>query len=184
MRPLTDADAKAPASLRPFLAPHKGEGGDIAAGRAAFDAIMQRVPAPQNIGFATDIIGGVSGIWCRPPNPTNRALFTCTAAGSSRARRMRIATSSARSRRERTLPPLSPTTDWPRSILSRPRSRTYSPRTRASSNADSEMSSLRAIPPAARSHSNYWRASCAIPNRCSRKVRYCCRPSPICRCLP
>jgi epsilon-lactone hydrolase len=75
MRPLTDADAKARASLRPFLAPHKGESGDIASSRAAFDAIMQRVPAAQNIEYATDTIGGVPGIWCRPPNPTNRTVL-------------------------------------------------------------------------------------------------------------
>jgi len=75
MRPLTDADAKARASLRPFLAPHKGEGGDVAAGRAAFDAIMRRVPAAQNIEYAPDTIGGVPGAWCRPPNPTNRTVL-------------------------------------------------------------------------------------------------------------
>lgn len=75
LRPLTEADAKARESLRPFLAPHKGQRGSVADGRAAFDAIMQRAPAAPNVEYAADTIGGILGIWCRPPNPTNRTVL-------------------------------------------------------------------------------------------------------------
>jgi acetyl esterase/lipase/ketosteroid isomerase-like protein len=75
MRPLTPADAKARASLRAFLAPHKGERHSIAAGRAAFDAIMLQTPAAEDIAYAADTIGGVPGIWCRPSKPTSRTVL-------------------------------------------------------------------------------------------------------------
>jgi acetyl esterase/lipase/ketosteroid isomerase-like protein len=75
MRPLTGADAKARASLRGVLAPHKGERGDVAARRAAFDAIMRQTPAAQNIVYTADTIGGVPGLWCRPSGPTGRTVL-------------------------------------------------------------------------------------------------------------
>jgi epsilon-lactone hydrolase len=75
MRPLTPADAKARASLRAILAPHKGERRSVAAGRAAFDAIMLQTPAAENIAYTADTIGGVPGIWCRPPDPTSRTVL-------------------------------------------------------------------------------------------------------------
>ena len=75
LRPLTDADAEVRASLRPFLAPHKGEQGDLVAARAAFDAIMLQTPAAQNIEYATDTIGGVPGVWCRPPAPGRHTIL-------------------------------------------------------------------------------------------------------------
>jgi monoterpene epsilon-lactone hydrolase len=75
MRPLSDADAKVRASLRPFLAPHKGERSDVATGRAAFDAIMLQTPATENIEYAADTIGSIPGVWCRPLNPTTRTVL-------------------------------------------------------------------------------------------------------------
>lgn len=75
LRPLTDADAKARASLRPFLAPHKGERTEVAAGRAAFDAIMLQTPAAQNVEYSADTIGGVLGVWCRPARSANRKVL-------------------------------------------------------------------------------------------------------------
>jgi hypothetical protein len=48
LRPLTPADAKARASLRPILSAHKGELRGTGA-RAAFDAIMQQKPRAENV---------------------------------------------------------------------------------------------------------------------------------------
>jgi epsilon-lactone hydrolase len=75
MRPLTAADAKARASLRAVLAPHKGELSGVTTARAAFDAIMLQTPAAQNIEYAADTIGGVPGVWCRPPSPGERMVL-------------------------------------------------------------------------------------------------------------
>jgi acetyl esterase/lipase len=75
MRPLSGADAKVRASLRPFLAPHKGQQGDLSDARAAFDAILLQTPPAQNIDYTTDTIGGIGGVWCRPPAATNRTIL-------------------------------------------------------------------------------------------------------------
>jgi epsilon-lactone hydrolase len=75
LRPLTDADAKARATLRPILAPRKGQRSDVAAARAAFDAIMLQTPVAQNVEYAAGTIGGIAGIWARPPTPANRTIL-------------------------------------------------------------------------------------------------------------
>jgi epsilon-lactone hydrolase len=74
VHPLTAADARARAGLRSVLAPHKGEVRGVAA-RPAFDAIMRQTPAANGIEYAPDTIGGVPGIWCRPSDPTDRAIL-------------------------------------------------------------------------------------------------------------
>jgi monoterpene epsilon-lactone hydrolase len=74
IRPLTAADATVRASLRAMLAPHKGELHGVAM-RPAFDAIMLRTPAADNVEYATDTIAGVPGVWCRPSNPTDRIVL-------------------------------------------------------------------------------------------------------------
>jgi len=58
-------DKAAMAALRPLVEPMKGKLQGIAA-RAPFDAIMERVVAPQGVTFEADTVGGIQGWWCRP----------------------------------------------------------------------------------------------------------------------
>lgn len=74
VHPLTPADAKARASVRAALAPHKGELRGVAA-RAPYDGFMLQTPAVGNITYASDAIGGVPGVWCRPANAANRTVL-------------------------------------------------------------------------------------------------------------
>jgi monoterpene epsilon-lactone hydrolase len=75
LRALTDVDAKARAALRPILAPHKGQDGEIAARRTAYDALMLQTPAAQDIEYAIDSINGIPGFWCRPPSKAERIIL-------------------------------------------------------------------------------------------------------------
>jgi epsilon-lactone hydrolase len=65
IHPASAKDAAAMAALRPMVEPLKGTLQGTAA-RAPFDAIMQRVIAPQGVTFEADTVGGVQGWWCRP----------------------------------------------------------------------------------------------------------------------
>ena len=63
--PITAEDKIAMAALRAMVEPLKGKLQGTAA-RQPFDAIMERVPAPEGVRFEADTVGGVSGWWCRP----------------------------------------------------------------------------------------------------------------------
>ncbi len=73
--PLTAQDAAVMAAIRAQVEPFKGKLQGIAA-REPFDAIMERVSAPEGVTYRPDTIGGVSGLWCRPSSPrTDEAIL-------------------------------------------------------------------------------------------------------------
>jgi len=43
--------------------------------RAAFDEIMARVPAPEDVSFAQGTVGGVPGWWCRPAHAARGSVI-------------------------------------------------------------------------------------------------------------
>ena len=53
------------AALRAAVEPLKGKLQGTAA-RRPFDAVMEQVPAPQDVIFEADTVGGILGWWCRP----------------------------------------------------------------------------------------------------------------------
>ena len=63
--PTTAEDKVAMAALRAMVEPLKGKLQGTAA-RPPFDAIMEHVPAPKDVSFEADTVGGISGWWCRP----------------------------------------------------------------------------------------------------------------------
>ena len=63
--PATAEDKVAMAALRAMVEPLKGTLQGTAA-RPPFDAIMEHVPAPKDVSFEADTVGGISGWWCRP----------------------------------------------------------------------------------------------------------------------
>jgi monoterpene epsilon-lactone hydrolase len=63
--PTTAEDKVAMAALRAMVEPLKGKLQGTA-GRPPFDAIMEHVPAPKDVSFEADTVGGISGWWCRP----------------------------------------------------------------------------------------------------------------------
>ena len=63
--PTTAEDKVAMAALRAMVEPLKGKLQGTAA-RPPFDAIMEHVPAPEDVSFEADTVGGISGWWCRP----------------------------------------------------------------------------------------------------------------------
>jgi epsilon-lactone hydrolase len=63
--PINTADKTAMASLRAIVEPSKGRLQGTAA-RVPFDAIMERVAAPEDVNFEAGIVGGTPGWWCRP----------------------------------------------------------------------------------------------------------------------
>ena len=65
--PLSAGDAVVMRTVRAAIEPHKGELQGVAA-RGPFDAIMERVPAPEGVTYEEDRVGGISGWWCRPKN--------------------------------------------------------------------------------------------------------------------
>src|SRR6266850_6857771 len=64
VHPLSQADSPAATALRAAVAPFKGKLGGTAA-RAPFDDVMERVPAPTDVTFEADTVGGLSGWWAR-----------------------------------------------------------------------------------------------------------------------
>ncbi len=64
--PLSQKDAVAVAALRTLVAVQKGKLQGTAA-RPAFDEIMGHVPAAAGVVYQPDTLGGVPGLWCRPP---------------------------------------------------------------------------------------------------------------------
>ena len=63
--PITTADKTAMAALRAIAEPNKGRLRGTAA-RLPFDAIMERVAAPEGVTFEAGTVGGVPGWWCKP----------------------------------------------------------------------------------------------------------------------
>jgi monoterpene epsilon-lactone hydrolase len=63
--PITAEDKVAMAALHAMVEPLRGKLQGIAA-RPPFDAIMERVAAPEGVHFEADTVGGISGWWCRP----------------------------------------------------------------------------------------------------------------------
>ena len=73
--PLTAQDASVMAALRAQVGPFKGKLQGTAA-REPFNAIMERVSAPDGVTFHPDTVGGISGLWCRPRQPrTGEAIL-------------------------------------------------------------------------------------------------------------
>jgi monoterpene epsilon-lactone hydrolase len=62
--PLTHEDSVAAATLRSVVAPMKGKV-EGTAGRGPFDAIMERVVAPEGVTFEAATVAGISGWWVR-----------------------------------------------------------------------------------------------------------------------
>ncbi len=65
IHPLTPEDAVGMSALRAVVEPNKGRMQGTGA-RGAFDAIMNRVSAPEGVTYRPDTVGGVQGWWCTP----------------------------------------------------------------------------------------------------------------------
>ena len=71
--PISAEDKTAIAAMRAVVEPNKGRLQGTAA-RVPFDAIMERVAAPEDVTFEADTVGGVPGWWCRPQAAQPRAV--------------------------------------------------------------------------------------------------------------
>jgi epsilon-lactone hydrolase len=65
LHPITAEDTAVMAAMRAIVEPNKGRLQGTAA-RVPFDAIMERVAAPEGVTYEADTVGGVSGLWCKP----------------------------------------------------------------------------------------------------------------------
>ncbi len=65
LHPITPGDRATMIQMRSMLEPSKGKLRGIDA-RTPFQAIMNRVIAPDGVAFRPDTIGGVAGWWCEP----------------------------------------------------------------------------------------------------------------------
>jgi epsilon-lactone hydrolase len=63
--PFGAQDQVAMAAMRAIVEPHKGKLRGTSA-RGPFDAIMERVAPPEGVAYEADMVGGISGWWCRP----------------------------------------------------------------------------------------------------------------------
>jgi hypothetical protein len=63
--PITAEDKVAMLALRAMVEPLKGKLQGTAA-RPQFDAITERVTAPEGVSFEADTVGAIPGWWCRP----------------------------------------------------------------------------------------------------------------------
>lgn len=68
--PLSAADQSVMAEIRKATAAGKG-----VIERAAFDAVMEQTPDAKGVGYETGVVGGVSGVWCRPLNAAPHAVI-------------------------------------------------------------------------------------------------------------
>ena len=68
VHPLSEKDAVAATALRASVAAVKGKL-DGTAARVPFDGIMERVPAPADVTFKADTVGGVAGFWAKLARP-------------------------------------------------------------------------------------------------------------------
>jgi acetyl esterase/lipase len=74
VHPLSNEDSAAATALRAGVAAFKGKLGGTAA-RGPFDEVMERVPAPMNVTFEADSVGGISGWWVKPARPEKGAAI-------------------------------------------------------------------------------------------------------------
>jgi epsilon-lactone hydrolase len=75
VRALSVNDALTREKLRPIIAPNKGRLAGPSA-RPAYDAIMERVQPALGVIFEADVVGGISGWWCKPAAvPADRAIL-------------------------------------------------------------------------------------------------------------
>jgi monoterpene epsilon-lactone hydrolase len=74
VHPLAKKDSLAATALRSMVAPVKGKLAGTAA-RAPFDDVMERVPAPTDVTFEADTVGGISGLWAKPARPKKGAAI-------------------------------------------------------------------------------------------------------------
>jgi acetyl esterase/lipase len=65
VHPVSQGDSIAASGLRAAVAAFKGKLTGAAA-RGPFDEVMERVPAPADVTFETDAVGGISGWWAKP----------------------------------------------------------------------------------------------------------------------
>ena len=65
---LSAQDAGVVAAMRSQTAPFKGAVYGPA-GREPYDAIMNNVPPPAGVTVEPGVVGGVAGVWCKPPTP-------------------------------------------------------------------------------------------------------------------
>jgi monoterpene epsilon-lactone hydrolase len=65
VHPVSQSDSVAAAALRAGVAAFKGKLAGTAA-RGPFDDVMERVAAPTDVTFESDIVGGISGLWAKP----------------------------------------------------------------------------------------------------------------------
>jgi|HubBroStandDraft_1064217.scaffolds.fasta_scaffold08684_2 monoterpene epsilon-lactone hydrolase len=64
---LTSKDAVAIEAMRAQVAPLKGKLSGPEA-RGVFDEVMEHTPTAPGVTYEEGVVGGVRGIWCRPPN--------------------------------------------------------------------------------------------------------------------
>src|SRR5882762_2323105 len=74
VHPLSPEDAPGATALRTSVAAFKGKLAGTAA-RGPFDAVMERVPAPPDVTFAADTVGGIPGLWAKPARPRQGAAI-------------------------------------------------------------------------------------------------------------
>jgi acetyl esterase/lipase len=65
VHPVSQQDSVAANALRAAVAGFKGRLSGAAA-RGPFDEVMERVPAPADVTFEADTVGGISGWWAKP----------------------------------------------------------------------------------------------------------------------
>jgi len=65
VHPISQQDSVAANALRGAVAAFKGKLTGAAA-RGPFDDVMERVPAPTDVTFEADTVGGISGFWAKP----------------------------------------------------------------------------------------------------------------------
>jgi acetyl esterase/lipase len=74
VHPVSQQDSIAANALRGAVAAFKGKLTGAAA-RGPFDDVMERVPAPTDVTFEADTVGGISGWWARPPRSQKGAAI-------------------------------------------------------------------------------------------------------------
>src|SRR5258707_14816997 len=74
VHPVSQQDSVAANALRAAVVAFKGKLTGAAA-RGPFDDVMERVPAPKDVTFDADIVGGISGWWAKPARPRKGAAI-------------------------------------------------------------------------------------------------------------
>jgi acetyl esterase/lipase len=74
VHPLSQGDSVGANALRASVAAFKGKLTGVAA-RGPFDDVMERVPAPKDVNFEADTVGGISGWWAKPARPRKGAAI-------------------------------------------------------------------------------------------------------------